>query len=63
MEGDPFCWELAYLHAQVLPAVDPRLEHRRVRGEPGLQPAQEGGHVRPLNNGKWLGQGEGDLKE
>lgn len=39
-------WEIAHLHAQVLPAVNPGLEHWGVGGEPGLQPAREGEHVR-----------------
>lgn len=32
----------SHLYTQVLPAVNPGLKHRGVRGEPGLQPAQEG---------------------
>lgn len=42
----PQPWELTHLHTQVLPAVDPGLEHWGVRGESSLQPAQEGETVR-----------------
>lgn len=31
----------AHLHAQVLPAVDPGLEHRGIRREPSLQPVEQ----------------------
>lgn len=37
----------AYLHTQVLPAVDPGFEHWGVRRESSLKPAQEGARVRP----------------
>ena len=37
----------AYLHTQVLPAVDPGFEHWGVRREPSLQPAREEERVRP----------------
>ena len=40
----------AYLHTQVLPAVDPGFEYWGVRREPSLQPAREEERVRPR---KW----------